>query len=219
MFTWKVEELKLMKEKEKNGSLRSLKESISMEDKIAFIDQMQNGAMTYIKELRDKLMEDSGSMPKDSFGEVKTVSLLAWLKRNDPRKLVDTRYIYGDICLLSCHIKLHSKNHYNFDGFVNDVFYHLLDACFRREKMYFREHDEYEILKTKMQTHQMARITTFGVNVVIMGDNKVLIENQEGERRDITIAELKELIAKYDELQHVIQQTIEKMTAEINITY
>ena len=40
-------------------------------------------------------------MPKDGWGEVKTVSLKAWLKRNDSRHLIDDSYIYGDIKLLN----------------------------------------------------------------------------------------------------------------------
>lgn len=218
MFNWEMREMKLMKEEKENGSLRKLESSISLEDKIMFIDKLQDGVMTYIKELREKLMEDSRSMPKNIHGEVKTVSLLAWLKRNDPRKLVKTDYLYGDICLFNCHIHLHSMYCFDYDDFAERVFYHQLNVCLAKEKLYFREHDEYEILKTRLLTNPLLYTTTFGVLIGERDNHRVVIydyDEDNDQSRDITVEELKELLAKYDELQ----QVIEKMTAETDITY
>ena len=81
MFEWKVEDMVLLNQK---GGVFLGKEKIydcehkvSREDKIAFVDSLQDGKLSYVLALVEKINEEMKSMPKDSYGNVKTVSLKA----------------------------------------------------------------------------------------------------------------------------------------------
>lgn len=109
-------------------------------------------------------------MPKDGWGEVKTVSLKAWLKRNDSRHLIDDSYIYGDIKLLNelCSSRLimyiNKKGlHDVYEDYVDEMFHRQLIKCEEMEHKYFLEHDEYSILKQKFRDKNYN--TTFGVHI------------------------------------------------------
>ena len=91
MFEWKIEELKLYHQK---GGIILGKEKIydcehtvSREDKIAFIDGLKDGKLSYILNLFEKFKEDEESLPKDKWGDVKTVSLKAWRNGCAPEKI------------------------------------------------------------------------------------------------------------------------------------
>lgn len=64
-------------------------DSVSREDKIAFVDSKTDGKLSYLLSLIEKFNADKDNLPKkDSmFGEpeVKTTSLKAWIKRNDTK--------------------------------------------------------------------------------------------------------------------------------------
>lgn len=83
MFEWKVEEQKLTKHKNIiNGkTVYACESTISREDKIAFVDSMQDGKLSYILELAEKFKQDKETLPKDKWEDVKTVSLKAWIKK------------------------------------------------------------------------------------------------------------------------------------------
>lgn len=108
MFEWKVEEMALMNNHADvyNGRYKTTvyacEGSVSREDKIAFVDSMADGKLSYLLSLIEKFNSDKENLPKkDSmFGEpeVKTTSLKAWIKRNDtkyPQKMIDDWFKYG----------------------------------------------------------------------------------------------------------------------------
>ena len=104
MFEWKVEDMILLKQKG-GVFLRGGKEKIydcesnvSREDKIAFVDSKQDGILSYLLTLIEKFNQDVENMPKDQWDNVKTVSLKAWIKKNDTkysRPIIDDHYRYG----------------------------------------------------------------------------------------------------------------------------
>ena len=228
MFNWKVEDMILMNQK---GGLFLGKEKIydceskvSREDKIAFVDSLQDGKFSYLLSLIDKFKEDYDSLAKQktAFGEeVKTVSLKAWIKRNDTKYrnlMIDDNYKYGEYYFLGTRRNIKSNLKYTYDTYddlVDEVFHRQLKECENRERKYFAEHDEYSILKKKFRDRMYD--TTFGVHICEWSNGRLTIKDNNNEEleRDITIDELKELLSKYEQ----VDALIEKLTKETHIVY
>ena len=104
MFEWKVENMSLLNDKNclfvGREKIYGCESETSKEDKIAFVDSMNDGKLTYILDLWKKFQENEGNLVKDKYGYVKTVSLKAWIKRNDLRNMLDNNYHHGDIVML-----------------------------------------------------------------------------------------------------------------------
>lgn len=223
MFEWKVEEMYLTNDNYTVGRQKfyNCESQVSREDKIAFVDSMQDGKLSYLLDLIKKFKENVESLPKDRYGNVKTVSLKSWIKKNDTkydRRLVDDYYDYGSYNLLGVKRKIQSDSKGLWDRYtdlVDEVFHHQLVECEAEEKKYFAEHDEYSILKAKFRNRKYE--TTFGVNIRDWSSGRLTIANNNNENqddeRDITIDELKELLSKYEQLDALV----EKITEETHI--
>lgn len=220
MFEWKVEDMVLLNQK---GGVFLGKEKIydceskvSREDKIAFVDSLQDGKLSYILALAEKFNEERETMPKDQWGNVKTVSLKAWIKRNDDRKLLDDNYRYGDIRFIGGRNigSISLKGGYDtYEDYVDEIFHRQLRECEKEEKRYFLEHDEYSVLKKKFRDRDYH--TTFGVHIITSSDGNIYVGEDFDTKREITMDELKELLAKYEQLDALV----EKLTAETHIVY
>lgn len=227
MFKWKVEDMVLLNQKSGvffgKEKIYDCENKISREDKISFVDSRQDGKLSYILSLIDKFKEDYDDLPKKEtlFGdkEVKTVSLKAWIKRNDTkygRPILDDNYKYGEFYLLGTCRRIMSNLKYSYDTYddlVDEVFHRQLKECEKEEKQYFLNHDEYSILKKKFREKNDQYRTSFGAHIWICSDGRLLLKNEEGYEREITIDELKDLLAKYEQLDALI----EKLTAETHI--
>lgn len=225
MFEWKVEDMKLLNQK---GGLFFGKEKIydceyevSREDKISFVDGLQDGNLSYLLGLIEKFNDEKMSMPKDSWGRVKTVSLKAWIKRNDTKNrwhIIDDAYNYGKYRMLGCgrYITSNYKGAYDtYEDLVDEMFHRQLIECEKKERKYFLEHDEYSILKRKFR--EKNHCTTFGVNIADCSNGKMYVYDADNDenRREITMEELKDLLSKYEQLDALV----EKLTAETHIVY
>lgn len=226
MFEWKVEDMVLLNQKGGvyigNEKIYDCEHRVSREDKIAFVDSLNDGKLSYILSLVEKFNEDKESMPKDNWGYVKTVSLKAWIKRNDDRKLLDNNYTYGDIRFIGGrniqYISFRGRNGYGYyydtyEDYVDEVFHRQLKECEEKERIYFLEHDEYSILKKKFRDRKYN--TTFGVQIITSSNGEIYVRDDYDARREITIDELKELLAKYEQLDALV----EKLKAETHIVY
>lgn len=223
MFIWNVEEMKLLNEKcviyNGDEKVYDCESKTSKEDKIAFIDKMNSGRMSCIIDLINKLEEAQKDMPKDNWGNVKTVAFKAWMKKNDILGLceeyADYKYIYFlnvsyPISLLS------SQDERNY--YIDKMFHVQLIKCEQMESQYFKKHDEYEILKQKLRDKNHEYGISFGVNIGLNSNGHVYVYDDnwsENTRRDITIDELKLLLKKYAELDLFV----DKISKEINIKY
>lgn len=216
MFTWKMEELQLYKECGGNAKshIFECEAAISREDKIAFVDSITEGQLSYVLELIAKLKRDKDTLALDQWGDIKTVSLIAWIKRNDTKygnPIVSTYCTYGMAKVLGVgkYIQREGETH---DDYVDEVFHAALVDCEEKEKGYFLAHDEYSILKEKFRNRGFD--SSFGVKIFDYSD-KMVVEDKEGNGRAITLDELKELNEKCEQ----VQELIEKLTQETHITY
>ena len=222
MFEWKLEEMKLMEDKSFNivggKKIYKCEETVPKKEKIAFVDSFHDGKLSYILELAEKFDNEKDKLPKNSWGDVKTVSLKAWLKKNDPKRIVDSKYDYGTITFFwnvkrNIH-NLNLKSAYSiYKDYVDEIFHNQLVECERAEKAYYKEHDEYEILKQKFRDRKYN--TTFGVNISSWSSGRICVCDDCENERDITIEELKYLLEKYEELDKLIK----KITDETVIKY
>ena len=101
MFEWKIEDMALMNERCNTyigiEKIYNCETKLSREEKIAFVDSMQDGNLSYILNLVEKFEKEKENLTKDQYGCIKTVSLKAWIIKNDSRKLIDNHYSYGRI--------------------------------------------------------------------------------------------------------------------------
>lgn len=240
MFEWNVEDMVLRRPESKTSVevprwlrvgagdvLYVCEKELSQEDKIAFVDEHTDGCMSYVLAKTKQFHVDAENMPKDQYGGVKTVSLKAWLKRNDDRKIFNIDYSYGIFHIAGVMGNIQNQGIFEascfldncsgeiFGSFVDRVFHAQLVLCEEAEEKYFREHDEYCILKEKFLNKNYH--TTFGVHVATWSDGSISVVNDEDHEkyRDVTVEELKELLAKYEQLDALV----EKLTKETNIVY
>lgn len=227
MFEWKVEDMLLLNQKGgvfvDKEKIYDCEHKISRENKIAFVDSFQDGKLSYLLKLIEKFNQDKDNLPKDQWGNIKTVSLKAWVKRNDTkygRPIVDNDYRYGKYYVLGMerYITYDVKGSYDtYDDLVDELFHRQLKECEKEERKYFLEHDEYSILKTTFKEYQNKYRTSFGVNILTCSDGKISVYDGENYKisREITMEELNDLIAKYKQ----IDVLIEKLTEETQIVY
>lgn len=227
MFEWKVEELKLRKEYESKNNKRNFTFNCEYQtdkaDKIAFVDAMQDGKLSYIVNLAEKFAQEKETLPKDKYNNVRTVSLKAWLNRNDIAKLFDTRFSYGSVCFCGIRTDIQSINtkrgFWLYDDFVDEVFHAQLMECLQQENHYFDTHDEYTIMKHRLLQNMQKYGTTFGVIISYSSNGAVEISGEDANgdthSRPITMGECEELLAKYAQFE----QLITKLTDETHIVY
>lgn len=218
MFEYKIENGILLNEKlDKIHDTFNIESKVSREDKIAFVDERYDGALSYLIALNDKFMAEKDSMPKDWFGDVKTVSLKAWLKKNDDRNLVDREYKHGELRFITKrHLgRINDKSAYYYDkheDFVDETFHRVLKDCRVKERIYAKEHNDYCVLADKFM-HEMSSgsFHTFG-NRISYGTSGIFVVEGEDEkkRRPITLSEMKHIFA----LNKQVEEYVAKLTAD-----
>ena len=224
MFTWKVEDMALLNERGRmfigNQRVYGAEHKTSREDKIAFVDFMQDGKLSYLIDISKKARALSTIMPKDQYGNVRPQSLCAWIKRADARGIINNdKYHRGRYYLLGTYryIQFNRKGDYDmYDDLVDEMFHRQLQRCEEMERQYFLEHDGHSILAKKCVEYERRYGTTFGVIVAHWNDGRLTVIDEEHKReRELTEDELREMIGKYEQ----IDALVEKLTAETNIVY
>lgn len=225
MFEWNVEELALRatNRKDKWGKghhkIFPCEETLSREDKIEFVDRMNNGALSNILALAEKWNIEKVGLPKTQFGSVNANSVKKWIRINDTCKVLKSDDITYYLLGYTGSLNSNNTGHFScWEDVVDELFHRQLSECLNAETTYFRAHDEYEILKTKLREYEHRHNTNFGVSLSFCSDGKILVyadSTNYKPDREITIEELKILIDKYERLEAYIAE----LTAETHITY
>ncbi len=222
MFEWKVEDMTLLNQKSGlflRKKIYDCEYNTTREDKISFVDSKQDGILSYLLTLIEKFNQDVETMPKDQYGNVKTISLKAWIKKNDTKyskPIIDDHYEYGKYYILGMerYITNNEQGHFDiYKDLVDELFHRQLKKCEEKERDYFLEHDERSILKREFRTMMDKYDTTFGVPVVIHGNNYYIGDFKKN--REITLDEIKEMLSKYEQLDSLVK----KIAAETHIVY
>ncbi len=223
MFEWKVEDMSLMNEKSNiyinNEKIYNAENKLSREEKIEFLDKMNDDKISYMLKLADKFQEDKDKLSKDEYGYYKDASLRAWLKKNDYREIVDTSKTLrgvGSITLVGygsfgCgrrniqNINLQARDDCHKD-FVDELFHRQLKECEKQEKQYFNEHDEYKILSRKVSDYMYKYNISFGKEIWQRGDRLFFKDSQSYCERDLTMDELKVLEAAFEKIKDTMDE-------------
>lgn len=234
MFSWKVEDMKLLNTKNHGGVyvggnyVFPEMSKVSREDKIQFIDSMNKGVMTHLLNLIKQWNKDVDTLPKDSWGSVKTVSLKAWIKRNDKCEyrngysLLDDDYKYGKFHILGCerwiqHDPENKGAQYDtYDDIVDEIFYRQLNPCLKEEEAYFKSVDPYEIAKSKLKKYVNKYHTYFGIRLVFSSDDTVVIptEPERWKGPEITLDQANILVKMFEQLDATIEDLTSKTSEE-----
>lgn len=217
MFKWDASEGLLLKSvmlPYHETEVFALESKISREDKIEFLDSRLEGKISFLLELADKLEKERESMPKDSWNDIKTVSLKAWIKRNcDIPNLIDTEHYHGKIYLggSSRNIKsINQKGAYDtYADFVDEMFHKELLKCRDEERRYFREHDEYTILMDEIHDRlNRGNFYTFGLSICYGSKGVFLTPSEESyePKRRLTLDEMKKLISMNEKVQDFVDE-------------
>jgi hypothetical protein len=220
MFRWNKEELRFKNIKaEPFGTLRKAFEdfasSVSYQDKFEFLDMGHDYKLTEIKRIVDLYRASRDELKYDSYGSVKTVSLKAWIKRNDPAHVFDIEYSVGrtkgfypeaylqDLALVNDIKGVGDR----FENWVNNLF---VETCYKlrtEEINYFNSTDSYEVAKTALRQYSERYSTTFNKHLGFCSDGNIFVyEDGEGEdvkKHNISIIEISEMLKKYRLLEKV----------------
>lgn len=247
---YKIEDLKFYNEKNNcyshndkrlgNHYIYNCENEMTQEEKIAFIDEHyerdgRKGYATYILGIIDKYLAEKYSIPKDSYGCVKKASLKAWLKRNDPRHVIDDHCHYGAYYFIGRgYSDFATKTprpawtsnvpYYNEDGRLVDLWFHdLLNDFYEKEKTFFEDHNS-TILKAREVYKYGRTYGGFGIKkfeMVVGNGEKALdtdwckIFNYE----KVTEVELDEMLKFYGEVDKLMkskkQEIIDRLGWEV----
>lgn len=207
---------------------------MTTEEKIAFIDKYAallpyydsynkyGGVATYIWTLIEKFYKDRENLPIDIGGYVKTVSLKAWLRKNDPERLINSSYHYGNFLMFGYHeyninSSLRSGNVLldRKDEMTNRWYQSLLGRLRELEDTYYTENDPIctGIRKIKELCDKYGCLGSNRISMVAA--NGLSFADKEWCRRfdeePVTVEEINVILAAYDKTK----KFIDNISAEI----
>lgn len=190
---------------------------LSDEEKIAWMDAMKDGIASYMLSLRKQFVQDLKAgviKTRNYYGEeqIVTISLVAWLKRNDTRKIVDGTYEYGRYYMFGKNYysiksdKAHNMFHnmlYQDMPVVQRWFHDFLLFLVEEERKYFEATDEVSVMLKQLKEVSIHNID-FGceelMNILWNGKTDVPMEHLEVYMRAYEmLSESIEKIGKYIE--------------------
>jgi len=136
---------------------------ISEEEKIKIMDEVENGMASYMLNILTKWGEEKDSLPKATYGRIKTVSKKAWIKRNDDKKIITNDYKIGRYFLFGTEFKEMSlicpTTNYGYEmiytdkNVINQWFHDFCQKLYLEEKKYFESINPFEIKLKKIQEY------------------------------------------------------------------
>lgn len=240
MIDYKVEDLKLLNRKATTfigkDRLFDWETEFSQEEKLQFIDKYYTdkgeGLGTYMYNLIKKWEAESPSLPHDSWGYVKTVSLKAWLKKNDSKHLVDDHYRYGHYYMinreyhgLSMKVNPVWSGHTMYEGhdkIVDQWFHDLLVRLLENEKVWEKDHNP-TVLKVRKIVEYSKKYSDLNLKVIgptAWNGEKVLDEpDYEFEKTFKTTKpteqDLDNILKLYEEIEGLINSKVTEYTTKL----
>lgn len=222
--TYKKEDLKFLNMKTRNQHINNfnpkdtvykvyeIEDQLSLEEKINFIDELKNGIATYMLDIINKWEKEKDSLPKDIYGNVKTISKKAWINRNDKRNIM-SKYDLGNYpicgnsfkCLsIECPTSEYGYNNlYTGKHIVNQWFHDLCNELYEDEKKYFKSIDPLQV--------KLSKVEEYGNKYGIL-NNQMINDVVYNRKEDVTEEQLDICIAAYKKIESVVNE----VTQEVN---
>lgn len=213
LTNYKVENMVIMNMKKHSSFSRTkyeiesrikyeVEDTLTIDEKIEFIDEIKHGIGSYLLELIEKWELENESLPHDSHGRPKTVSKKAWLKRNDNEEVIDRDFKIGSYYLFGTSyddIFLNCSNS-EYTHIVHKWFHDLLCELERNEIKHFKNNDSFHI-----KLKQVRELTDIYGNVF---NNEKLnnIRWNTHKIQDVTEKDLDIFIHAYDLLKDAISK-------------
>jgi hypothetical protein len=222
---YKLEDLKFLnmkKEKIWVGNPRNrnglhvfeIEKTLSENEKLEIIDQMKDGVGTYLFNILKKWESEKETLPKNDWGEPKTVSKKAWIKRNDPKGIIDIKFKLGKYWLFKNDYKEMSticpeteygySMEYTGESVIHQWFHSLCEELYRNESNYFKENDPLQLKITKVKE--------LGEHHRICFNNQDLNDIIWNGKTDVSEEMLDEFIKAYE----ILEKSIEDISINLN---
>ncbi len=187
----------------------------SREEKIEIMDKYSDGLATYMLNLISKWETEKDSLPKDSFGQVKTVSKTAWAKRSDIRKAtyinVDNKITYTMFDIRHYGLSMTCGTHeygysmkYTGEDIVNEWFHDFCKFMRNKDIAWFKANDPIQL---KIKT-----LKEYGNRYRVMFNCRLLNDIVYNRKEDVTDKELDVFIGAYIALEKAIEEQTQKIT-------
>lgn len=220
MKNYNIKDLKLMNMTRENGVF-ACESGMSNEDKIVFVDSFQDGVLSYFIAIAGKFLAECDNLKRDVYGDIRTVSKQAWLRKNDPRGLISRDVCtWWDNCGAFQFLGVRANIFHLRDNLVDECFHAQLEQLLLEEQWYYNEHnDDQKVIKNVCHTlsrygypHQ--HHFSIGGNDFILAEHsyqtneysiKVCLSKED---RCLTIKETKKLEAALAPVEEKYQQLL-----------
>jgi len=192
-----------------------IEKEMSLEDKIAFIDEMKNGVASYLLNLFKKWEAEMDSPPKNQYGSPKTTSKRAWIRRNDKRFIIDTEYTIGSYSLFGNNFgemstvcpttKYGFSMEYTGEHIAHQWFHDLCSELYEKEKQHFKQTDPFQI--------KLQKVRDYGNQYRMCFDSKELNNIIWNRLEDVSEESLDRYIQAYQELEKAIADISNKLNS------
>ena len=196
----------------------AIEKEISLEDKIKIIDIFDNNIATYMLNIINKWDDEKDSLPKDKWDNIKTVSVKAWIKRNDPLNKIDTEFKIGKYYLFerrfeSLNIKCPSTEYgysmeYTGEYIVNQWFHNLCMILYKEELKWFKENNPLQIKINKVKKLGNSYGVVF--NCKLLND---IIYNQE---ENVTEEQIDVFLSAYEAIKKCVAEQTEVISNSLD---
>lgn len=226
MFNYKISDLKLMNAD--NTYLQLLTVSISAQDKIAFIDEKKNGYASKLLKVKQAFEADSENglikFRTDVWENVvpNTNSLKAWINKvPEAKKVLNSgnltsswtgRLNYNNhMDIVTIYSDFHHidevSTYFVFPEIVDEMFYNLLSELRTEEVKYFKEHDKYEVNKSRVREYLNKYHVIFNYkSIITSASGEMYVTNGTCEdKTPITLEQLNDLLDKYRQLDELVE--------------
>jgi len=189
----------------------AIEKELSLEDKIKIVDIFENNIATYMLDIINKWEDEKDSLSKDQWENPKTVSVKAWIKRNDPKKIIDTEFKIGKYYLFerrfeSLDIKCPSTEYgysleYTGEHVVNQWFHNLCAILYKAELKWFKENDSLQIKINKVK--DLGNFYGVVFNCKLLND---IIYNRE---ENVTEEQINIFLSAYEAIEKCVTEQTE----------
>lgn len=156
--------------------------------------------LRYFLNLQHKFQANAPALPHGQLGNVKTVSLKAWLRKNDNKRLIDIDCFYGDFLVLGKSYNIE----YPLEDRADELFNRALKSCVKEEKRYLA-------LRSKVDEYGI----TLGVKLNVYSSGKMTIGDGVNERpiKKEEVVKLLDAFEEYESFMNTLLQDISRSFA------
>lgn len=190
---------------DKNG-IWDMEYTTTREEKIRIIDEYTNGEMSHVLDVINVFEEEKDILKTDSHGNIKNVSIKAWLRKHPCESIID-----GEIRILGLkrQFRKYGEKHPAYDyhhDLVDETFHKLLYDLEQKEKIYYRTNDERRKLCEEFVGHPLAGFFKSEIHIRI--SNIDGLTSQDG--KPLSIAQIRYLVNEMNQTQKNVEEIIKE---------